>query len=895
MVRGKDLILEAARGSVGSDAKALVVDLGGSNLTARAGEDIYISSPARSLNIDTIYAAGHVDLRTEHSILNSTNPNQNIRAESLNLVAGGGIGSVERFLKIGLDPTGRLTAQAGGDVYINSPVRRLNTGGITSGGNITLFGGDSVHVGSTAGGIYTLLGKVTIDARTSILSLDEDTEAGIRAQDIYLETQIGSIGAMANDLRIDIQGQGEFAADAPGGIYITEIEGDLNAGSVTSSEGGISLTALAGDVNLRTAVAQGDMTVDSRTGDVTLGTATTQGGNVGLAAEGHVTATTIAAQGSVDLEARTGDANLGSVSATTGSITITAHGDANVNTLHAAGGAISLTAGTGSVQLAAGTAYDDISVTAGQDVNVDTASSETGDIDVTAATGDITLGTAATQGGNVVLMAEGHVTATTIAAQGSVDVEARTGDIELGTVTAQTGSATVTAQNDVLVERVTSEQGDVNLTAVSGDVPLGIVHAQEGTARIVAGGSISGQSDETSITATSLDLRAVTGAIGQADSPLNIDSSNRNTGTVKSQGHLGVYLHEVDGDMHILDIQSETEDVAITADGSITGGHIKGEDITLSSIHGSIGEGDAYIAMEAGGRLNANAQGSIYLEQRGGDLISDHILAAEGSIGLRVPDGQTQIAQLSAGDGVTVSGLENLWVGQAAAGTDLDLAVSGAGQFLEVDQADVGRSLSAHADNIRMPAVQHTGAQALLVAIGGGSKRMADTLILNINSPIGVIFTKLYAADMAIHADADELTLLDVLVGNKAIFSNRYHTVVADNVEKRLYDNVALQLLPKDRPFSLHLDKNREIWTTAYAINYNDYYIITNFDTINSFIRITTKLAEIMGDVPNSILVERRLSRFRDNQGLVGFSDEDDQDEEEQENLWGFIQIGSAI
>ncbi|MDI9420620.1 MAG: hypothetical protein QM451_00090 [Bacillota bacterium] len=855
-IKGQDLVLEAARGSIGTDSQAMVMDIGRFNLTARAGENIYISSPAHDLNIDTIYAVGHVDLHTEHAILNGTDPNQNIRAESLNLVAAnGGIGTEGRFLKIGLDPTGQLTAQAKGDIFINSPVRRLNTGGITSEGDITIYGGDSVHVGSAGGGIYTLLGKVTIDARNSILSLHEDAEAAIRAQRIYLETQNGSVGSDQDDLRIDILGQGAFAADAPGGIYITETRGDLNVDSATSSAGNISLTAVEGDVNLETAAAHGGVTVDSKTGDT----------------------------------------NLKTITAQTGDIVITAHGEANLGTLDAAGGSIRILADLGSVQLATATAYGELALTADQNAVVNTARTELGDLNLRAVRGDVTLGTAAAQGGNIGIMAEGDVEAATITAYGNVDVQARTGDAKLDTVLAQAGSVAVTAQNDVLVGSVTSEEGDVNLTAVTGDVPLGFVSAQEGTARILAGGSISGRSDETSIVATSLDLQAVTGAIGHADSPLNIDSSNKNTGTVRAQGYLGVYLHEVDGALHILAVESETEDVEIAADGSITGGQIKGEDITLSSIHGSIGEDDAYIQTEAGGRLNASAQGNIYLEQSGGDLISDQMLAAEGSIGLRVPDGQTQITQLSAGDGVTVRGLEDLWVGQAFAGTDLDLAVAGEGQYLEVDRADVGRSLSAHADHIRLPAVQHIGAEALLVAIGGGSKRMADSVVLNIDSPIGVIFTKLYAADMTIHADTDELMFLDVLVGNKATFSNRYHTVVADNVEKRLYENVALQLLPEDRPFSLRLGTDREIWTTAYAVNYNDYYIITNFDTINSFIRITTKLADIMGDIPSSILSGHSFSRFSNSEGLVGANEEEDEDEENQENLWDVIQIGSAI
>lgn len=775
VITGQDLLLEAARGSIGTDSRALVINIGASNLTARAGEDIYISSPGHNLNIDTIYAHGHVDLYTGYSVLNGTNPNQNIRAGSLNLVAeSGGIGDRDRSLKIGLDLTGYLTAQAGDDIFISSPVRSLNTGKITGQGDITIFGGDNVYVGSQEGGLDAQLGDVRIDAYNSIFAKDEGLGAGITAQNIYLETTAGSSGSNDADLRINSLALGKFTAKAVAGIHITETEGDLSVESAISEKGGISLTSMTGDLGVESAEAQEDIT----------------------------------------LVAETRNLDVDNVTSEQGAITMTAQGTVDVNEAVAHAGNISLTSNTS----------------------------------------DVTLQTA-TAGANV----------------------------------------TITAQNDVLVGTVTSEGGNVHLTAVTGDVPLGVVHASEGTVRVSAKGSITGQATETSITAKNIELYAATGTVGQAASPLNIDSSKSDRGHVIARAQNGVYLYEVDGDLNIQDVEAVTGDVVISADGSITGGYVKGEDITLSSTNGSIGQSNAYTRTAARGKIAAKALGSVYLERLGGDFIADQILAAQGSIGLRVPDGGIRIANLQARDGVTLRSSNDLWMGQASA-TDFDLTVLGTGRSLTVDKMYAVRSLGAYADHIVLPSVEHTGSEPIVVAIGGGSKPVADTVIINVKSPIGVVFAKMQAANMDLQADTDHLALTNVVVSKKATFKNRYHTVVIDNVERKIYPNVALQLYPQDRPFSLTLGADRQIWTTARAVNYNDHFIINEFGTTNSVTRITTKLAEVEGAMRQPVFGLHRISRLRNGDRPVDINNTSDEQEDKEDDLvWEPIQISSAI
>ncbi|MFW6287861.1 MAG: hypothetical protein ACOC2J_03830, partial [bacterium] len=161
------------------------------------------------------------------------------------------------FLKIGLNPSGNIIASADDSIYLNSPGHSLNTGRITAGRDINIFGGYDVNIGSENGGIETQLGNVTIDTAGSILDYDEDQTAGITAQDINLivdginlseNTGQYSIGTEKNVLEIDTLSLGQLTADAPDGVYITELEGNMDIKTVASTRGSVGLTSLNGDL-----------------------------------------------------------------------------------------------------------------------------------------------------------------------------------------------------------------------------------------------------------------------------------------------------------------------------------------------------------------------------------------------------------------------------------------------------------------------------------------------------------------------------------------------------------------------------------------------------------------------------------------------------------------------
>jgi len=253
VLSGRDAIIEAGDNSIGTLDAPLLIDLSGT-LTARAGDSIFLREATGDISLESLFTVHRINLFSPGSILAAGGTAAlDIRAESLYLNAAGSAGAAGAggALDIGLDGTGELTADIGGDMYVNSLSRSLTTGRIRAGGNIVLAGGDDVKVKSATGGIRTDLGNVTIDADGSILDGDGDGSAGIAARNVDLTVQTGSIGAADNDLDIDILSLGRFGAAAPMGVYVAETAGDFMVGDVSSASSDVRLSALAGNIVLR--------------------------------------------------------------------------------------------------------------------------------------------------------------------------------------------------------------------------------------------------------------------------------------------------------------------------------------------------------------------------------------------------------------------------------------------------------------------------------------------------------------------------------------------------------------------------------------------------------------------------------------------------------------------
>ncbi|MFV0665890.1 hypothetical protein, partial [Denitromonas sp.] len=150
------LILESAKGSIGSSTQPVLVQLGDNDpLIARADGDIFITQLGNDLAVDTLFSRVGIWLTAPGSIVDAFNTDDtNIRAQTLNLLAGGGLGTASNFLDIGLGPrlesdtddTGYLTANAGTGAFLRSPTLPLILHQVGAGTEIRVIGGTDVVV-----------------------------------------------------------------------------------------------------------------------------------------------------------------------------------------------------------------------------------------------------------------------------------------------------------------------------------------------------------------------------------------------------------------------------------------------------------------------------------------------------------------------------------------------------------------------------------------------------------------------------------------------------------------------------------------------------------------------------------------------------------------------------
>ena len=120
-----------------------------------------------------------------------------------------------------------------------------------------------------------------------------------------------------------------------------------------------------------------------------------------------------------------------------------------------------------------------------------------------------------------------------------------------------------------------------------------------GTARLMADNSILDWFDDTAVDveAVNLDFKANTGTIGIKRNYLEVDSSYKGSvGEVLTLSYKGTYMDESIGDMNLRNVTSTTDEVFLTADGSIidiksdTAIKVQGFGIDLTARRGSIGE-----------------------------------------------------------------------------------------------------------------------------------------------------------------------------------------------------------------------------------------------------------------------------------------------------------------
>jgi Ca2+-binding RTX toxin-like protein len=230
-VIGGNTILEAASGSIGTEARPINTDLGtDATITGRAKDDIYIVEKSGNMNLEFMYAeTGGVYLIADGSILDALDTDfTKIAANHVRLTAlNGAIGEDGDYIDIEVAGAGTIVAYAHGSIWLSETFGNMNV----------------EHIQSN-------IGNVDLKAHVSILDgngeLDEhgfrvgDADADVIGNSITLTALLGGIGVSGNDLDIDsrFSGNGVLTSSSNyANTYIIETTGDVYLNTVGTGDG----------------------------------------------------------------------------------------------------------------------------------------------------------------------------------------------------------------------------------------------------------------------------------------------------------------------------------------------------------------------------------------------------------------------------------------------------------------------------------------------------------------------------------------------------------------------------------------------------------------------------------------------------------------------------------
>jgi hypothetical protein len=443
---------------------------------------------------------------------------------------------------------------------------------------------------------------------------------------------------------------------------------------------------------------------------------------------------------------------------------------------------------------------------------------------------------------------------------------------------------------NLYVEKI-NQMGENVSVSNSGTIEIGKVDIKDGNLDMLAGGSIINQNkltinsnlslkEQTNIIANNIKLESTNGSIGEIDNYIYIDSSNPKNSYLTAKSEEDIYLNEVDKDLNLKLIISKSGNIGIIADqninffGKLLGseGKIKltvgdsiqtyngyqgeendiiGKQIILTAENGSIGSSAKWLSINAIDLLNAEAKDDIFINQYPEDLRIQYIISRDGSINLDVLEGKIDAELISAESTIDLTSKEDIFIDKLK--TEKFIAnIIEDNEQITVNESDIKKSLDIKADNVNLKNINHIGLRKLYLDIVGNNENKADNIFVNIsvdefNNEQAVIFNKLYSNNIYINSDSYGLEFKDILLGSRADIYNKDYYVVIDNINKKLY-RTDLQLYPENSHFYLKLREDRKMITDTFVVNYNPDFIINNFGTENSFIRIIDKLFQILNN-----------------------------------------------
>ena len=206
-VKADRILIQTSHG-FGTESSRIRVEAGngGFSTTAVNQGAVYVQAKG-DFRIGSIASEKEVGLKTEGAVLALTGTETNIRAEALNIAAGGNVGSTEAALRT--DISGNLDITAEDTIW-------LSQCGEAKVKNMTAKNGN-VHL--TAG---------------SIRNTAAGNAAAITAKDILLKAENGDIGSESRMLTLNQSGV--LSGSAAGSMYLENISGDMKFGSLNTAD-----------------------------------------------------------------------------------------------------------------------------------------------------------------------------------------------------------------------------------------------------------------------------------------------------------------------------------------------------------------------------------------------------------------------------------------------------------------------------------------------------------------------------------------------------------------------------------------------------------------------------------------------------------------------------------
>jgi filamentous hemagglutinin family protein len=605
LIRADDGLVGAARVN-GGELRARLVNSGGDVRIVvggtLAGDALTVTGPGNVRLGDVNSANGNIAVDAGGSVtgLANADPGDTV-ARAGRIFAGGDV-------TITAGPTARATdIGAGRDISISAGTIAVEDA--DAGRNATMLAGSGLHVGTSDADGATLLATAqggaaveptpgqlgapaaadrdTLDTGHGFAKLVARDDADARNKSVRVGAGLSTSGeatrgaAQLGTVRAGTvaSGQTETASAAPG---VTVVADRLTVQNAEAVNGELRLTAVEGPLYLGTGSAGSQALLSKRgtTDELRVRTSLTTGTGTGAPSDATIVTATDARLGAVTARGGSIDIRAGEVIADAdvgragnGAFTVvrrpTRDGDVTGLAVAAATAPVGLDAASGRATLTAGNAVDIRAgglvqagtVSAGSSINVEAGSESIADRD-----GAIDISTAAAQAGSLTLTAFNNDTAKpagirlgTQDAAGVAQLDTAAADSRAGTTARIETRGTA---GDIVVAQSLLAGGDVTLGSVR-DVRLGA--AADGAADADPE-AIRSTSGSISVTAARdvTGLAALDGDIGEAGRA----QSGLRAGNVTGAGDITI---EGAGNVRLRNVTSRTEDVVVTAGGSITG------------------------------------------------------------------------------------------------------------------------------------------------------------------------------------------------------------------------------------------------------------------------------------------------------------------------------------